>query len=319
MLRLTQPFADVFVPSGGLPDQALRRVTHLCIAAHHDDIEIMAHAGICDSLADPEHHAFGGVVVTDGAGALRTGRYAHFSDAQMSARRREEQRNAAALGSYAIQIQLAHSSARLRDPQHSAAITDILTILSICRSAVLYLHSPADKHDTHVAVLTRCLAAIRKLPEPARPQRVLGCEVWRDLDWLLDSDKVALDSGRRPDLSRRLLRAFDSQISSGKRYDEAILGRRAAHATFHTPTATDHFAGITWAIDLTPLIRDAGPSLIEFTVAHIDRLRADTLTRIARVAGESHMLRDQLHTHESTCPASLPSFPASQAKFTSTH
>jgi hypothetical protein len=57
---------------------------------------------------------------------------------------------------------------------------------------------------------------------------VLGCEVWRDLDWLLDSDKVALDSSAKPELAAALLKVFDSQISGGKRYDLATLGRRAA-------------------------------------------------------------------------------------------
>jgi len=57
------------------PDVALRQVTHLCVGAHQDDIEIMAHAGIADCLETPGKH-FGGVVVTNGAGSPRTGAYA---------------------------------------------------------------------------------------------------------------------------------------------------------------------------------------------------------------------------------------------------
>jgi hypothetical protein len=111
---------------------------------------------------------------------------------------------------------------------------------------------------------------------------VVGAEVWRDLDWLVDADKVALDSGRRPALAAELLRAFDSQVTGGKRYDLAAQGRRLAHATFHTSHATDRLAGITWAMDLTPLVADPTRDVADFTLAYIDRLRADVAARLAR-------------------------------------
>src|SRR5690606_19389689 len=141
------------------------------------------------------------------------------------------------------------------------------------------------KHDTHLAVLLRCLEALRSLPREQRPSRVLGCEVWRDLDWLVDSDKVALDSGRHPELATQLLAVFDSQVSGGKRYDLAAIGRRQANATFHTSHATDRMAGITWAVDLTPLLEQPTLSLQAFIDAHIERLRQDVLSRIARFGG----------------------------------
>jgi hypothetical protein len=109
---------------------------------------------------------------------------------------------------------------------------------------------------------------------------VLGCEVWRDLDWLPDSEKVALDSGRHPALAQRLLAVFDSQISGGKRYDLAAVGRRLANATFHTSHATDSLAGITWAIDLTPAIQDGGPSVRDLTASLIARFGADVSQRL---------------------------------------
>src|SRR5688572_14746928 len=104
-MQLSQPQADVFVPAGGPASEALRRVTHLCVGAHQDDIEIMAHDGISDCLDQPDR-AFGGVVVTNGAGSPRTGAYAAMTDEQMQAVRRNEQREAARLGRYAIQLQL---------------------------------------------------------------------------------------------------------------------------------------------------------------------------------------------------------------------
>ena len=279
-MNFSDPGADVYVPDGARsPEAALRTITHLCIGAHQDDIEIMAQAGISDCLDQPGR-AFGGVVVTNGAGSPRTGAFANFNNEQMLAVRREEQRAAARLGRYAIQLQLNHPSAAVKQPGHAGVVGDLTTLLSGCRPEVLYLHNPADKHDTHIAVLYRCLEALRALPADRRPARVLGCEVWRDLDWLPDTEKVALDSGRDPELARQLLAVFDSQVSGGKRYDIAAIGRRAANATFHTSHATDNAAGITWAVDLTPVTRDGGPALAEFTAGLVGRFGADVAARL---------------------------------------
>src|SRR4051812_22797336 len=220
-MNFSQKRADVFVPSGNDPSAALARVTHLCIAAHQDDIEILAYDAICDCLDDPKNKAFGGVVVTDGGGSPRTGTYAGFTDEQMKDVRRQEQRDAARLGSYAIQLQLAHPSADVKRSPAPALAADLAEIFARCTPETVYLHNPADKHDTHVAVFLRTLEALRALPPGRRPRRVLGGEVWRDLDWLVDTDKVALDSGRRPELARALLQVFDSQVTGGKRYDLA--------------------------------------------------------------------------------------------------
>ena len=281
-MKLSHPQADIFVPAAGLaPDAALRRVTHLCVGAHQDDIEIMAYAGITDCLDTPGK-AYGGVVVTNGAGSPRTGAYAQMTDEQMQGVRREEQRKAAVMGKYAIQLQLAHPSADVKKPGHAGVAADLRAIFQGCSPDAVYLHSPADKHDTHVAVLLRCLEAMRSLPADQRPKRVLGCEVWRDLDWVVDADKVALDSGRHPELAAELLKVFDSQVTGGKRYDLATVGRRYAHATFHTSHATDKVTGITWSIDLTPLVRDPELDPVAYTLAYVDRLRADISARISK-------------------------------------
>ena len=281
-MKFTNAKADIFVPDGARsPEAALRAVTHLCIAAHQDDIEIMAQSAVSDCLDQPGK-SFGGVVVTNGAGSPRTGAYASYTDEQMQDVRRKEQREAARLGRYAIQIQLAHTSADVKAPGHPGVARDLEQILAGCQPEAVYLHNPADKHDTHVAVLLRALAAIRSLPAGRRPARVVGCEVWRDLDWLLDADKVALDSGRHPDLARKLLTVFDSQITGGKRYDLAAVGRRLANATFHASHATDSYSGITWAVDLTPVTRDGGPSLAQYTASLVARMGADVAERLRR-------------------------------------
>lgn len=279
-MKFSNPQADVFVPNANLtPEAALASVTHLCVAAHQDDIEIMAYAGVTTCLDTPGK-AFGGVVVTNGSGSPRTGAYANFTDEQMQGVRREEQREAARLGRYAIQLQLAHPSAQVKKSRQPEVVGDLVQIFKTCRPEVVYLHNPADKHDTHVAVLGRAIEAMRSLPAEQRPKRVLGCEVWRDLDWLVDTDKVALDAGGHPELASKLLTVFDSQVTGGKRYDLATLGRRAAHATFHTSHATDKMGGITWAMELTPLLADTSLSLEDYVAAHIARLREDVVRRV---------------------------------------
>jgi len=282
-MKFSLPSADVFVPDGLAPTAALARITHLCIGAHQDDIEIMAHAGITDCF-DSNDEWFGGIVATNGAGSPRTGAYSNFTDEQMQVARREEQRQAAKLGRYGIQIQLGHPSTSVKSAAAANALrADLTTIFSQCSPRVVFLHNPADKHDTHVGLLLRCLEALRERPSDQRPARVLGCEVWRDLDWLIDADKVALDAGQRPELADQLLKAFDSQISGGKRYDLATLGRRLAHATFPTSHATDRFAGITWAMDLTPLLSDNPKSIADYALAYVDRLREDIATRLNKM------------------------------------
>jgi hypothetical protein len=147
---------------------------------------------------------------------------------------------------------------------------------------VVYLHQPADKHDTHVACLLRCLEALRALPRDRRPARVLGVEGWRDLDWLADDQKVPLDASAHPALGEKLVAVFASQIAGGKRYDLAALGRRLANATFFASHATDTASALSFAMDLTPLVHDETLSIADFTTAHIERLRADVAGRLKK-------------------------------------
>lgn len=281
-MKLSHPQADVFVPGSQLPPEAaLARSTHLCVAAHQDDIEIMAYHGIAECFGRSDRW-FSGVVVTDGAGSPRSGHYAAYSDAEMLAVRRAEQRKAAFVGDYSIQLQLAHPSAVVKQPGHAQVQADLALVFSTAAAETVYLHQPADKHETHLAVLAQCIQALRALPMERRPRRVLGCEVWRDLDWMLDSDKQALDVGAYPNVAAALVGVFDSQITGGKRYDLATAGRRLAHATYHTSHATDRSAGLTWAMDLTPLVADPALSIADYATGFVDRFREDVRTRLAK-------------------------------------
>jgi LmbE family N-acetylglucosaminyl deacetylase len=280
-MKLSQAAADIYVPDGSAVAQALGRTTHLCLAAHQDDIEIMAYHGIAECHGRRDRW-FTGVVLTDGGGSPRSGRYARFSDDEMKAERKREQRRAAKLGGYSAVIQLAHPSATVKDRRTNAVVADLAEVLAACPAKVVYLHNPADKHDTHVAVFLRCLQALRALPARRRPRQVLGCEVWRNLDWLVDADKVLLDDSAQPARAARLIGAFQSQIAGGKSYDLAIAGRRLANATFHTSHATDRASAVTWAMDLTSLVTNPKLSVEKFTLAHLDRLREDIRIRLRK-------------------------------------
>ena len=284
-MKLSRPDADIYLPepSGLAPAAALARTTHLCVTAHQDDIEINAYPGVADCFGRPDRF-FTGVTVTNGAGSPRAGAFANITDDQMQAVRREEQRAAARLGRYNLQLQLAHPSADVKRPGHPGVRADLAAIFGGCRPEVVYLHQPADKHDTHVAVLLRCLEALRALPADRRPRRVLGVEAWRGLDWLGDTEKVPLDCSAHPELSLALMQVFASQIAGGKRYDIAALGRRQANATFHASHATDQFTSIAWAMDLTPLVADDQLSVADFALGAIERLRADGAGRLARLS-----------------------------------
>src|SRR5665213_2719004 len=184
-MKFYQPAADLFVPDGVAVESALSRTKHLCIAAHQDDIEIMAYQGIAECY-DSTERWFSGVVVTDGSGSPRAGKFVNFSDEEMKMVRRQEQRTAARIGKYSAVVQLAHPSTLVKSAKTNQVRDDLTAILAATPAHTIYLHNPADKHDTHIAVLLRSLEALRARPKAQRPARVLGCEVWRDLDWLSD-------------------------------------------------------------------------------------------------------------------------------------
>jgi LmbE family N-acetylglucosaminyl deacetylase len=282
-MRLHNPAADVFVPDGSAPDAALARTTHLCIAAHQDDIEIMAYHGVAACFGRKDR-GFTGVVVTNGAGSPRSGIYGQYTDEEMQRVRLIEQRKAAYVGEYACQLQLGFTSSQVKNPQETAVIEDLSEILRATRPEVVYLHNLADKHDTHIGVALRAIAAMRAVHQDTRPAKVYGCEVWRDLDWLPDEDKQVLGVSERSNIAAALVGVFDSQVTGGKRYDLATAGRRLAHATYFASHGTDEETALNFAMDLTPLVDDPNLAIADYVLGFIDRFRADVGKRIGSVS-----------------------------------
>ncbi len=281
-MKLTNPGSEVYVPDGTEPRRALERTTHLGIAAHPDDLELMAAHGVFACLGQAHRH-FAGVVLTDGTSSPRGGRYAAYNDEQMQLVRRHEQKKAAHVGEYGAVVMLDYPSEVVKDPQMTSVVDDLFEILSIAQPQVVYTHNLADKHDTHVATALRAIAALRRLPADARPEHVLGCEVWRDLDWLPDSEQICLDLSGHESLATGLLAVYDSQISGGKRYDRAAMGRRQAHATFRDVDAVDTRTSLALAMDLTPLIKGEMRSPREYVERRINAFAEDVRDRIYRM------------------------------------
>jgi LmbE family N-acetylglucosaminyl deacetylase len=278
-MKLHNRTAEIFIPDGRPLSAALKRVTHLGIGAHQDDLEFMAFHGIVECFGR-KNKWFGGVTCTNGAGSSRRGQYKNFTDAKMMAMRRREQNAAAVIGEYAAMIQLDFPSSAVKSPTDTALKDDLTNILKATRPRIVYTHSPADKHDTHIGVVIAALEAMREMPRSQRPKQVIGCEVWRDLDWLDDAAKVVMDVSGHDRLAAALNAVFDSQIAGGKRYDLATLGRRAANATFFESHATDAATQLIFGLDLTPLVLDESKDIVAFVTDHIAQFERDVKHRL---------------------------------------
>lgn len=281
-MKLNQKQASWYIPDNKPLDEAIKRTTHMSIAAHQDDIEIMAYDGILKCLGKEDAWFFG-VVVTNGSGSARDGIYKDYTDEQMIEVRRLEQKKAAMIGEFGALALLEYTSKETKDPHHKAMIDDLERLLVLAQPEVLYTHNLADKHDTHIGVTTKVIKALRRLPKEVRPKKVYGCEVWRDLDWMLDEEKVQFDVSGHPNLAQALVEVFDSQIIGGKRYDVATIGRRAANATYATSHKIDRADHLINAMDLTPLIDDDSLDIIAYVTAYIERFKKDVYDRIKKM------------------------------------
>jgi LmbE family N-acetylglucosaminyl deacetylase len=283
-VHLHNASADIYIPDGKPLPEALSRVTHLAVGAHQDDLEFMAFHGIVACFHSSTEW-FAGVTCTNGSGSARIGAYSSFTDEQMMKVRREEQRLAASVGRYAAMLQLDHSSKVAKDASDPRLKEDLKAILTAARPRIVYTHNPADKHDTHIAVVMPLIQAIRELPREQRPQAIHGCEVWRNLDWMPDADKIVHDVSGHENLAAALNGIFDSQIAGGKRYDLAVMGRRRANATFFESHSVDASDSLAFAMDLTPLAHDDSLDPVEYVTSFIDRFKADVTAKLRRQLG----------------------------------
>lgn len=281
-MKLRKANAEIFIPDGMPINDALKRTTHMAISAHQDDIEIMACHGILQCFGR-EDRWFSGVVVTNGAGSPRDGIYAKYTDEEMQKVRRQEQKKAAYVGEYGSMVLLDYTSSEVKDKNNADVADELADLIRTAAPRIIYTHNLADKHETHLGVVGRVIRAIRSLPMEARPEKLYGCEVWRGLDWVNDSEKVLLDVSERPNISAAVLGVHDSQICGGKRYDLATEGRRRANATYSESHGTDNSTALSYCMDLTPLIRDDSLDATQFILSYIERFKADVAEKTGRI------------------------------------
>lgn len=278
-ITFTQQGGELYIPDAS--GNALPRTTHLGVGAHQDDLEFMAMHGILECY-DRDDQWFGGITCTDGAGSARSGKFAEVTDEEMQAIRAEEQREASRLGQYSFMAQLDLPSSKIKDPADDALENDLVTILTLSQPEVVYTHNLADKHATHIAVATSLIKALRRIPESERPKKLIGCEVWRDLDWLPDDKKIVMDLSQHQELATQLNGLFVSQISGGKRYDLAVEGRRRANATFFDSHSVDNATSVAFGMDLTPLLQDDTLSPEAYTLELIAAFLQDVQKQIGK-------------------------------------
>lgn len=280
-MQLNNKEAKIFIPDKTPEKEALNKTTNLCFGAHQDDIEIMAYGHIARCFEKSDEW-FAGVVVTDGSGSPRAGIYENFSDDEMKKIREKEQEKAAFIGRYSAQFLLSYPSSEVKDPKNEKVSEEIKRIIKECKPKTVLTHNLADKHDTHVAVAVKTIEAIRMLDPGDRPEKVYAMEVWRGLDWLCDKDKTVFDTSKYPNIAAALLGVFDSQITGGKRYDLATIGRREANATFFESHFVDETDSMAYSLDITNLCRDDSMSCEEFIGEYIENFKSEVITRIRR-------------------------------------
>lgn len=282
LVRFKNSGAEIFVPDNTPVEEAVKRTTHMAISAHQDDIEIMAYDGILKCFGKSDQW-FLSVVVTNGAGSPRGGLYASYSDEELQKIRKLEQKKAAFVGEYGAQVLLDYTSSVVKDNDNHMIIEELKELIKLAKPRVIYTHNLADKHETHLGIVTKVLKAIRELPIEFHPEKVYGCEVWRNLDWVNDDEKVLFDVSAHPNIAAAVIEVFDSQICGGKRYDLATAGRRLSNATYAASHGCDTSSALIYGMDLTPLINDITLDIVEYVQGYITRFSQDVKSRLDKV------------------------------------
>lgn len=250
----------------------------LAIAAHQDDIELMAFSGISKSIIE-EEYSFIGVVCTNGKSSPRIGKYKNMTNDDMILERRKEQCKASEIGRYEACYLLDYDSFEVKK-SCKALKKDLKSIIDEYKPDIIYTHNKFDKHETHLGVVFNVIEFLKTIRDEYKPKKFIGCEVWRDLDWLDDLKKVILDCGLDEQKQLDILNVFESQVVGGKRYDLAGVGRRYANATFFESHSVHNIKMTNYGIDLYPLIQNKSLSLKKFAKEYLKDFERECLLNI---------------------------------------
>lgn len=269
---------EIYYPKNGKPG----KVKYLAISAHQDDVEIMAYHGISKGYRS-KNYSFSAIVTADGSGSSRTNEYKDYTDEMMKKVRIDEQKLAADIGRYNSLYLLKHPSSQIKDKNDEEIINEYIEIIKELKPEVIYTHNLLDKHPTHLGVVIKVIEALRRLEGEYQVKHLYGMEVWRDLDWANDEDKIAFDVSNNKKLQKDILNVFKSQIIGGKRYDLATIGRRYANATYSQSHSVDSMGMITFGIELTKLIKNKNLSIVDYASKLIDNFKNSTLNELNKL------------------------------------
>ena len=270
---------ELFIPDNSSQEVAFSKTTDFGVVAHADDLEMMCCSAITNSY-NSNDKVFSGLVLTNGSGASNIGQVI-LTEAEMVNTRILEQNQAATIGRYGFIAQLGYSSLEAKEAKYKQDIIEALSwYIEQSKPERIYIHNLADKHSTHVVASLRVLDALRSLKDKYKPKQLLACEIWRNLDWLSDKEKVALPVLDNKELIKELIQNFKSQIFSGKRYDLALLGRLQANATFLDPYREDTAPLVSFAMDVTHLIDSSKEEVLDFIDEKISSFKNDVLGTI---------------------------------------
>lgn len=256
--------------------------THLGVGAHPDDLEIMAGHGIEQCLKQPESH-FLGVICTTGGGSARSGEFSQTTDQEMVYLREQEQISSAKMGRYLGVIGLNFDSSQIKKDWNIEFLNDLQEIILSTKPQYIYTHNLADKHQTHIAVTTHVIEALRQTQY--MPQALWGCEVWRGLDWLNDQEKKLLPI-EDPKLIKKLVDCHKSQTLGGKSYSEATVGRMQANATFFESHQVDTHKHQVFAMDLLPLVKSPSLSFLDYIDQSLAAFKEQVACSLQPFSGE---------------------------------
>ena len=255
----------------------------MAIGAHQDDLEIFAIHGIGQAIENGSNN-FVGVTVTDGGGSPRKGPFKEYNDQQLIEVRKVEQNEAAKIGRYALQYQLAYPSSSIKgkSPERGdELVKELVELIKATTPSIIYTHNPFDKHESHNAITRAVVMALKEIPADIHPKEFYGCEVWRGLDWLPDNMKVALDVSDYLDLQKKLIAAHKSQIEGSKNYVDGAVGRETANATFLSSHTLSDATAVTYAVDMMPLVNNSALSLKDYMQPFLDAFNKELSDRAA--------------------------------------
>ncbi len=271
--------SSLYFPTNIVDLQSMSHITDMSIVAHQDDLELIGYPGIHRCFKKKDKW-FGGIVCTNGV--------PEFSNSidKIRKTRNMEQKKAAEIGEYGLVFQLDYFSKEIKGDRNLNIESDIKKVIEETTPETIYTHNPFDRHMTHLAVCRSVINGIRSVKKELRPNKLYGCEVWGNLDWLTKEDRVEFDVGGTIELAGRLINVFNSQIKNGKNYERASIGRRSANATFSDPYKNDISDQIILGVDLSPLIVDEDLDIEKYLIGFADRFRKDIENRISKIANK---------------------------------